>query len=57
MFEKLGDAFSKAAKGFSEKDLNEKDIEDVLSERHLPLFSHLKPLILRQITKHWCQLD
>ena len=26
MFEKLGDAFSKAAKGFSEKDLNEKDI-------------------------------
>ena len=37
MFEKLGDAFSKAAKGFSEKDLNEKDIEEVLSELEISL--------------------
>ena len=37
MFEKLGDAFSKAAKSFSEKDLNEKDIEDVLSELEISL--------------------
>jgi len=29
MYEKLGNAFSKAAKSFSEKDLYEKDIEDV----------------------------
>jgi len=31
MFEKLGNAFSKAAKSFSEKDLNEKDIDDGVS--------------------------
>ena len=37
MFEKLGNAFSKAAKSFSEKDLNEKDIEDVLSELEISL--------------------
>ena len=37
MFEKLGDAFSKAAKGFSEKDLNEKDIEEVLSQLEISL--------------------
>ena len=43
MFEKLGDAFSKAAKSFSEKDLNEKDIEDVLSE--LEYYSYLMLLI------------
>jgi len=37
MFEKLGNAFSKAAKSFSEKDLNEKDIDDVLSELEISL--------------------
>jgi len=30
MFEKLGNAFSEAAKSFSEKELKEKDIADVL---------------------------
>ena len=37
MFEKLGNAFSKAAKSFSEKELKEKDIEDVLSELEISL--------------------
>jgi len=37
MFEKLGNAFSKAAKSFSEKELKEKDIEDVLSELEIAL--------------------
>jgi len=37
MFEKLGNAFSKAAKSFSEKELKEKDIEDVLHELEISL--------------------
>jgi len=37
MFEKLGKAFSKAAKSFSEKELKEKDIEDVLHELEISL--------------------
>ena len=37
MFEKLGNAFSKVAKSFSEKELKEKDIEDVLYELEISL--------------------
>ena len=37
MFEKLGNAFLKAAKSFSEKELKEKDIEDVLYELEISL--------------------
>ena len=37
MFEKVVDAISKSAKNFSEKDLNEKDIEDVLSDLEISL--------------------
>ena len=37
MFEKLGNAFSKAAKSFSEKELKEKDIENVLHELEISL--------------------
>jgi len=37
MFAKLGNAFSKAAKSFSEKELKEKDIEDVLYQLEISL--------------------
>jgi len=37
MFEKLGNAFLKVAKSFSEKELKEKDIEDVLYELEISL--------------------
>ena len=37
MFEKLGNAFSKVAKSFSEKELKEKDIEDVLYDLEISL--------------------
>ena len=37
MFDNLKKAFSNASTGFSEKDLNEKDIEDVLFELEINL--------------------
>ncbi len=37
MFDKLRDAFSNAAKSLSEKELNEKDIEDILFELEISL--------------------
>ncbi len=37
MFDKLRDAFSNAAKSFSEKELHEKDIEDILFELEISL--------------------
>jgi len=37
MFEKLGNAFSKAAKSFSEKELKEKDIDDMLYQLEISL--------------------
>ena len=37
MFDKLRSAFSNAAKSFGEKELNEKDIEDILFELEISL--------------------
>ena len=37
MFENLRDAFSSAAKSFSEKELKEKDIEDILFQLEISL--------------------
>jgi fused signal recognition particle receptor len=37
MFDKLRSAFSNAAKSFSEKELNDKDIEDILFELEISL--------------------
>ena len=37
MFDKLRSAFSDAAKSFTEKELNEKDIEDILFELEISL--------------------
>ena len=38
MFENLRDAFSSATKSFSEKELKEKDIEDILFQLEIALF-------------------
>ena len=37
MFDKLSNAFSNAAKSLGEKELKEKDIEDVISELEISL--------------------
>ena len=37
MFDNLKKAFSDVSKGFSEKELNDKDIEDILSELEINL--------------------